>query len=128
MGCFWKQIPKAVYSVKKCLSSHTETSERRKKHKVNEGLFLTSAPVVGISSLLRKSYFFIYSIQNFVACNRELMSFMLPYLLFYQLPTFKRNSIKEVKIYFKRHRRGTDYSTHSVQRLCGFISLKIIKY
>lgn len=68
--------------------------------RVNESVFLTSAPVVGICSLLRKSFFFVYSIQNFVACNRELMSFILPYLLFYQLPTFKRNSVKEVKIYF----------------------------
>jgi len=76
----------------------------------NERLFLTSAPVVGMCSLLRKSYFFIYPSQNGVACNRELMSSMLPCLLFYQLPTLKRNSIKEVKIDFKQHRRGTGYS------------------
>lgn len=52
----------------------------------------------------------------------------LLYLLFYQLSTFKRNSVKELKICFKWHRRGTGYSVLSVQKVCGFISFKIMKY
>lgn len=76
MGCFWKRVPKVVYNFNKCLSSCTETSEPRKKHKCRGRLISNLSSCRGFMLFSQKIILF-HVFNSELCCNRELMSFML---------------------------------------------------